>query len=288
MARISGKRILILLGAALLIGAVTFLWWIGWFSRSPSNLLKDTLAKANAGDYDGALRNLSANAQKFYSDRPELFKATLDAITRNGTIEGVNIHSEFKFPLDWRFAGITYRIVYKDGDTQIGEDAFYVELGVWRQELQGTIEKLAPDFDIRDPARNARALAAAKVRLEDAFTDLPDTKFTLRLPEHCKWAAKDKLFRDDRLGTTIYARYSSRHSLDEMLQYSEATNWRNSKRKRKLSRQSDVEIAGLKGRIFEGEETSDQGVQWRLTILVLGSQRRALRWLARRHPSITS
>src|SRR5262249_1418309 len=156
----------------------------------------------------------------------------LDAITRNGTIVAVNIKQEFSLPLDWRFRTVAYEVTYQDGSREKVEESFGVESGSWTLDLRETIEKLAPDFDLRNPDRAARALIASKVGLEDGFTKLPGTRLAFRLPQGCKWSEKDKLFRDERLGTTLYAEYFLPKSLEQILQYIEAS-WRNPRLKRK-------------------------------------------------------
>src|SRR5262249_36389188 len=155
-----------------------YLWWTGWFSRSPGAVVEDTLTKANDGDYEGALANLASSPRSFYAGRPDLWQATCNAIGRKGKIRKIDVYDTLFFD---RSALVAYVIQYQDGSSCDIKEYCQLEWGWWRTTLHETVASAAPDFDIRSPDKVQFALAASKANLNEEFTKIPRTGASLRL-----------------------------------------------------------------------------------------------------------
>src|SRR5262245_57948297 len=263
------KRALWIAGGLALAALGFYLWWAGWFGPSAEAVFRDTLMRANAGDYEGAVRNLHAKARGFYADRPELRKATFDAITRNGTIDFIEIHTRQELRPDLLI--LKYSIHYKDGSERGGlEEYCEREGGWWKHDLIKTLEEIAPDFT---PDRAHFGLAASRVRLRADFTKVPRAPISLRLPAGCEWAEHSQEFQDRRLGPLITAMHSSRDGYEEGVRQTRAL-WKEPKRK--LSGEQPVQVEHVKARLFEGQEQNSKGINWHYLVLVLGTDRESV------------
>jgi hypothetical protein len=249
-------------------GALYILWNKGFFSRSPGAAIEDTLARANSGDYAGAIGNLTSTSQECWEEA-ELRKAMLDAITRNGTIQHVKITSVFE--ISRSIASVAFKVTYKDGESREVHDYCFLEYGSWKPNLKPTVEKIAPDFNIwsaEDPRIAPLAVAASKAGLQEAYVKVPQSKVSIRLPGACQWEAEFNYYVDKELHFVVDVGERSNEGLESRVKRARAA-WKESHRK--LSTEREVMVGGRNAKFFVGQATDRIGDTWHVMILVFGT-----------------
>jgi hypothetical protein len=258
--------------AALLIvsGAVSLLWWQGAFSPSPEAVIRDTLERANRGDYEGAVSNLTSNMRNsFWNTDPEIRKASLDAVTRHGEFKDVDVLKVEDFGHYSKM--VRYRIIYQKGQSPPISELCLFERGRWRPIFKDTVATVAPDFNAWDP-KDRRilplAVSASTAGLQEAYTAVPGTRIRLRLPGDCQWDEQSADYHDKELHLVVVAVERSNQGFEVRLKGARSA-WDGGPRR--LSEETEAKVGGYKARLFRGEVIDAQGDRWHDCFLVFGT-----------------
>src|SRR5439155_21255093 len=75
--------------------AIAYVLWINeWVVSTPASVLKRSLLQANAGNYEAACQNLPTGQRKQLLEDPQLMKTVWDRVTKNRTIDSIEIIHE--------------------------------------------------------------------------------------------------------------------------------------------------------------------------------------------------
>jgi acetyl esterase/lipase len=183
------KTPLILLAVlAAVVGGTLFVGWqAGWFEQTPSALVQDTFAKANAGHYAEASENLPHDMRDGFRRDPARRGRAWDAITKRKSIADVRIVNE---SINGDSAFVTFVLRYRDGSEVKVMETATKEDGAWKHTLIGTIEAVAPQYGLprkpkqAPPPPVARPKRQGKVENDIAYAAGGDQqKLDLYLPE---------------------------------------------------------------------------------------------------------
>lgn len=108
----------------------------GLFGKSPGNVVKAAYMAGNAGQYTEAEKYFSSAALNIMKDERVVLaggmKGMWDHLTRGGTIDRFEILSE---EVRGEGAKVFFRIHFKDGDTDNGDETLIKENGEWKMTI---------------------------------------------------------------------------------------------------------------------------------------------------------
>jgi hypothetical protein len=162
-------------------------WYRGWFSPGPATVFKDSLELANVGRYEEATRNLPAGNRRQFQRDSKLMKEIWSKVTKNQTVETVEITKITLFPPDDDFGTLNFVIYYQDGSKVKGKETISFGEGRWSHGLH----------DLHDLVLEEEAKAKFSIMdvpLSKQYTTLPGTAIALRLPEGSEWDAGARKF----------------------------------------------------------------------------------------------
>src|SRR5262249_35115472 len=140
-------------------------------------------------------------------------------ITRNGNITAVGVQPErFDRRFEREIAFVDFHVRYRDGSEFNTFEGLEREWGNWKLCMINIVPQFAPEFDRAFPAKAKLNLAAIKCGLDENYTLMPRTRFSLRLPKGCKAIATTKAFEHPDLEFAIAADFSLFRTSEAVLQ----------------------------------------------------------------------
>lgn len=267
------KRLLVATALLIPCGLGAYYFWSISTRTPPETVLRETFLLANRGHFEDAAKNLTAGAQRFYVDKLDLMRATWKAITRGGSITEVETSPASYSARD--IASVRFQLHFEDRSVEDVDELLFLEDGSWKLLWGETVKRLAPQFDIssNSPQQVRYNLAAAEARLEQDYTKITRTRAAIRLPAGCKWSDKLRGFEDPTLGTAITGDDFPFTGRDEVVRRL-SNVWKEPKSR--LVKETEVAVGKYKGKLVEVDQINDKAVTWRLIVLVIGDDSKAL------------
>ncbi len=192
------KWIILSIGLSLVVlGAIVgWVWQLGWFSPSAPVVLKDTLVKANSGNYAAAAENLFRGQRDVFLKDPQWERTFWKTITKDGTIANVKIIEE-KYQSE--SVDILFEITYKDGASLQILESIGKEDNRWKVLLGETYKQAKSLGPVPPPP------PSVPLKLMDEYTQIPGSNVSVRLPVGLIWNEQKKQYENVKLGISIHA-----------------------------------------------------------------------------------